>query len=145
MMRIAMIAAIGLVCVQGCKRSTDKPSPPEKQVELSAAKEVDAADLVQLDGNKYEKGHEDVPFTGIVTRTYEDGRKTRTEFKNGKGNGLSTLWHATGEKAMQVTLVDDEPHGVLIKWDEKGHELSRTTYTDGKEVGASKENVQPEN
>ncbi len=112
------------------------------ETNCTSVKRIDASDLLQQSngsGTHYvcEKGHENTPFTGIATRTYPDGRKTMTEFKNGKGNGRSILWHANGKKAMQVTLVDDRPHGVLIKWDKTGAEVSRIKYVKGKEVSTS--------
>ena len=131
-----MIVAIALVGVLGCGRAPDTP--------VSTGKQIDFADLMQKSSGPgthymYEKDHEDTPFAGTAVRTYEDGRKAVTEFKNGGGNGQSTLWHANGRKAMEVTLVDDKPHGILTKWDDKGNELSRTEYVNGKEI------AQPEN
>jgi len=113
-----------------------------------SVRQIDAADLMQISSGPgthyvYERGHQGTPFTGIVTRTYPDGRKTMTEFKNGRGNGLSILWHANGKKAIQVTLVDDKLHGDLIKWDENGTEISRTTYVNGTEVIPKNEDAQP--
>ena len=136
MKQAGMIMAIALAGVLGCSRAPDTPVPEGKQ--------IDFADLMQQSSGPgthyvYEKGHEDTPFTGTAVRSYEDGRRAVTEFKNGKGNGLSTLWQANGNKAMEVTLVDDKPHGILTKWDEKGNELSRAEYVNGKEI------AQPEN
>ncbi len=109
----------------GCGRIIDNGLPTGNQ--------IDFADLMQSSSIKYEKGN-DTPFTGTAVRTYEDGRKALTEFMNGKGNGQSILWHANGKKAMQVTLVDDNPHGVLIKWNDKGNEISRSEYINGIQV-----------
>ncbi|TVQ83999.1 MAG: hypothetical protein EA357_04165 [Micavibrio sp.] len=66
------------------------------------------------------------PFTGTAVRIYDDGRKTATEFKNGRGNGLTVLWHANGQKSMQGTLVDGELSGTLYQWDEEGNLISET-------------------
>jgi type IV secretory pathway VirB9-like protein len=76
------------------------------------------------------------PLTGTATKVYEDGRKTITEFKNGRGNGLTILWHANGKKAMQGTLVDGDLDGILYQWDEGGNLVKETPYKAGKIEGA---------
>lgn len=76
------------------------------------------------------------PLTGTATKVYEDGRKTVTEFKEGRGNGLTILWHANGQKAMQGTLVNGDLEGVLYKRDEAGKLVSETSYKAGKIEGA---------
>jgi hypothetical protein len=139
MKRTIAIAAVTVTSALACTIAGETNAP--------ATKQVDFADLIQQSSGPgihvmYEKGYEDTPFTGTAVLKFKDGRKTTTEFKNGKGNGLSIMWHANGKKAMQVTLVDDKPDGVMIKWDENGKELSRTTYANGKEVKPDKNTAQ---
>ena len=110
----------------------------------AALKRVDFANLMQQSSGPgthylYEKGQEDTPFTGIAFRTYKDGRKTETHFKNGKANGLSVLWHANEKKAVQMTLLDGKPHGEMITWNEDGKETSRKTFVKGKEINPNNE------
>ena len=124
-----VLLSSALACTAG-----DTNSPTMKQ--------VDFANLVQESAGPgahvmYEKGQEGTPFTGTASRTFKDGRKSSVDFKNGKANGLSILWHENGKMAVQVTLVDDKPNGVMTTWDENGRELSRTTYVNGKEVKPS--------
>ena len=83
------------------------------------------------------------PLTGTAVRTYDDGRKTVTEFKDGRGNGLTILWHANGRKSMQGTLVDGELEGILYKWDEEGTLVSETPYKAGQEVKEDTGNPAP--
>ena len=71
------------------------------------------------------------PLTGTATKVYEDGRKTITEFKDGRGNGLTILWHANGQKAMQGTLVNGELEGIMYKWSEAGNLVGETSYKAG--------------
>jgi hypothetical protein len=77
------------------------------------------------------------PLTGTATKVYEDGRKTVTEFKDGRGNGLTILWHANGKKAAQGMLVDGALEGVLYTWDETGKLMSEVSYKAGKAEGAA--------
>lgn len=96
-------------------------------------REVPADQIMQENGIKYEKGS-DIPFTGNMVRTYDDGRKTLTEFKDGKGNGLTVMWYANGQKAVEGMLVDDMPNGVLTRWDEEGNVVSQMVFDHGEIV-----------
>lgn len=108
----------------------------------SAADSVPFEDLVQENGIVHQKGSTE-PFTGLATRTFPDGRKTATHFVDGKGNGLSTIWHANGQKARELTLVDDLPHGTLIEWDAQGNETARTAYDHGEKVEKKQSGAKP--
>jgi hypothetical protein len=135
MKQTTILAIVAVLCITTVARAAKTNSPTVKR--------IDFADLMQQSSGPgthyvYEKGHEDTPFTGIAARTYKDGRKTETHFKNGKGNGLSILWHANGKKAMQVTLLDGKPHGEMITWNAKGEETSRKNYLKGKEQQPNK-------
>lgn len=98
-----------------------------------AAAPVPFDQIEQLDGILYVKGTK-TPFTGVAERTFPDGRKTRTHFVDGIGTGLSTLWHANGQKAVEVNLENNVPHGVMTKWNETGEVVSEVRYEHGKPV-----------
>lgn len=133
-MKTALVATLTLCIVAASYAAETNTASPRK---------VEFANLMQKSSGPgthylYEKGHDDTPFTGIAVREYPDGRKTETYFVNGKGNGLSILWHPNGKKSMQVNLVDDKPHGQMTIWDDKGNVIEQKTYKNGKEVKTSK-------
>ncbi|MBD3180466.1 MAG: hypothetical protein GF417_13335 [Candidatus Latescibacteria bacterium] len=125
MLKVFAAATLIAVSIFGCGEKEQKSS--------AAAAEVRFEDLIQENGVVYRKGSE-IPFTGKAVREYQDGRKTLTEFKDGRGNGSSVLWHPNGQKAMEVNLVDNKPHGVMIKYDRNGDEISRVEYLNGDPV-----------
>ena len=104
-----------------------------------------------MEGN-YKDGKRD----RILTMWYENGRKKwEGNFRDGKENGLSTAWYENGRKKAEGNFKDDkimsaeawkpngekcpvtnvkDGNGVVVFYYDDGTELSRSKYSNGKEV-----------
>jgi len=71
------------------------------------------------------EGDGETPFTGVAVEKHENGQKKgEVTFKDGKREGLGTMWHANGQKKSEATFKD----GKLVsetKWDEEGNEIKQ--------------------
>ncbi len=56
-------------------------------------------------------------------------------FKDGKREGLQTIWHDNGEKGQERTYKDGELEGVATVWNDSGQKRQEAAYRDGKLVG----------
>ena len=66
---------------------------------------------------------------------YENGQKEgEVHFKNGKLDGLSTLWHENGQKADEIPYKNGKTDGLWTQWYENGQKKVERHYKDGKEV-----------
>ena len=82
---------------------------------------VDASKLVERDELWYE-GDSETPFTGATVSKYENGQKEgEGTFKDGKAEGLQTIWHYNGKKRAEAIWKDGELVS-LKNWDEEGNE-----------------------
>ena len=78
--------------------------------------------------------------TGIEKVKYEEYRKNgqkRLEetYKNGKQDGLWTIWYDNVRKKSEATYKDGKEDGKFISWHENGQEYAEIHYIDGKEDG----------
>ena len=92
---------------------------------------------VQRGGLTYAtKGDSETPFTGVVVLLkHENGKKQlEVTYKDGKKEGLSTMWHANGQKMMEGTYKDGKKEGLHTDWHENGQKRSEATYKGGKLV-----------
>ena len=56
-------------------------------------------------------------------------------YKNGKQEGVRTLWHANGQKSGEVTYKHGKREGVWTYWHDNGQKGQEGTYKDGKKEG----------
>ena len=122
---------------------------------------VNQGDLRWRDGRWYE-GDSEAPFTGVAVKkidgqkawqsTYKDGKaeglvtlwhdngqkESEGTWKDGKQEGLWTAWHENGQKEWEGTYKDGKPEGLLTRWRKNGQKLSETTYKNGKKVSETK-------
>jgi antitoxin component YwqK of YwqJK toxin-antitoxin module len=83
----------------------------------ACSKKVDGDQLEQKDDFVYFKGE---PFTGIaVGKHHSDGTKWEGTFKDGKPDGLRTLWYLNGQKSHETTYKDGKEISIN-EWDEEG-------------------------
>ncbi|MEE3368416.1 MAG: hypothetical protein VX346_03630, partial [Planctomycetota bacterium] len=98
------------------------PNKPQAKVDKPHVQTVDASKLVQRDGLTYVVNSE-TPFTGAVVHKHENGQKaSEATFKDGKPEGLATIWHKNGQKRSEATFKDDKLVSET-KWDEEGNEI----------------------
>jgi len=79
----------------------------------------------------------DGKLDGLHTLWHENGQK-RTEgtYKNGKKVGLQTYWHENGQKWAEGTYKDGKPDGLWTAWHENGQKRNETSYKDGEVISA---------
>ena len=114
------------------------PNKPQANVDEPPVQTVDASKLVPKDGLMYE-GDSETPFTGVVVAKHENGQKaSETTFKDGKPEGLATMWHKNGQKRSETTFKDGKPEGPYTSWHKNGQKQSEATFKDGKLVSETK-------
>ena len=122
-----------LVTESGGEKSD--PSNPNVKVDEPPVQTVDASKLVTRDGLRYE-GDSETPFTGVVVAKHENGQKaSETTFKDGKPEGLATMWHKNGQKRSETTFKDGKPEGPTTMWYDNGQKWEEANYKDGKPEG----------
>ncbi len=63
---------------------------------------------------------------------YENGqRRSEVTFKNGKEEGLVTVWHENGQKRSESTCVGGKEEGRVSVWDENGHKVTDIDFHGG--------------
>ena len=83
----------------------------------------------------YEKNTE-VPFTGVLVETYDDGQKwIEKHYKDGKGDGVSTIWYENGQKKVEGNWTSGKWNGLWTHWDENGQKRSEGNNKDGENDG----------
>lgn len=61
----------------------------------------------------FKDGKED----GLLTLWYKNGqKKTEFNFKDGKEDGLITLWYENGQKKLEGNVTDRKPDGLITSW-----------------------------
>ena len=97
--------------------------------------EVPRAQLTLRDGQLYSAGT-NLPFTGIVTETYDrGGRKSRSVVANGRLEGLSEGWHTNGQKQIEEYFHAGVSHGRRLKWHPNGQKLAEVQVVAGQLEG----------
>ena len=82
--------------------------------------------------------NETTPFTGVYIRTYPNGqKKSEINYKDGKPEGLVTLWYENGQKQLEDNYKDGKEEGLGIVWYENGQKQAEANYKDGKKEGLS--------
>ena len=120
---LLLVMGMGMV---GCGGEDDAPTPNDSQAKVDepAVQAVDASKLVERDGLPDEDDSE-TPFTGVVVYKDDNGqKKVEGTYKDGKGEGLLTLWYENGQKQHEATYKYGELVSVT-RWDEEGNEIKK--------------------
>jgi antitoxin component YwqK of YwqJK toxin-antitoxin module len=86
--------------------------------------------------------NEDDAFTGKSLCVYKNGKnKSESNYKDGKKDGLLTLWYENGNKKSEINFVNGERHGTRTDWyddirRELGQIKSTAIYKAGKQHGS---------
>ena len=95
---------------------------PQAKVDEPPVQAVDFSKLIERDGLMYE-GDSETPFTGVAVDEWRRGKKWfNSPYKDGKPEGLTTVWHPNGEKASELTYKDGKEVS-KTEWDEEGNEI----------------------
>jgi MORN repeat variant len=72
---------------------------------------------------------------GVVvrdTRFFQTGAKEmQTEYRDGKEDGLFTVWYGTGQVMTQAHFADGKRHGAWLQWHPNGMKSFEAHYTNG--------------
>ena len=102
---------------------------------VSEAKEVSY--LQYRNDVSYEVNSE-TPYTGKLVELHWNGKKKRQHnYKNGKQEGLSTLWNDNGQKILETTYKNDKADGLATGWYASGQKKGEHNYKNGKKDGLS--------
>ena len=87
---------------------------------VGCSKPIDLDTLIEEDGLKYHPETKEL-YSGKVFSNYMGGnKKLDGSYKDGKFDGLFTLWHENGQKKREDTYKDGEVFP-LECWDEDGN------------------------
>ena len=90
-----------------------------------------ANNLNEIDADFYIKDMNE-PDSGTVFSLYENGNiESEWILKDGRLDGLYTLWYKSGRKWLQNTYKDGKLDGLSIYWDRKEQLDTKRTYKDG--------------
>ena len=105
----------------------------DADVERLLKEAVDVESLEQRNDLFYQ---DDKPYSGWGKEMYVSGQvQALGQLKDGKMDGLVTLWHENGQKMREGTLKDSKPHGLLTEWHENGQKATEVTFKDGEYDG----------
>ena len=80
--------------------------------------------------------NETKPFTGVYISTFPNGQKyAEINYKEGKQEGLTTLWDENGQKKAEINYKEGKEEGLTTLWYENGQKESEINVKDGKEEG----------
>ena len=97
----------------------------------SSSESINQDLLNKKDGVFYTKDTNE-PYSGTVFSSYENGNKeSEWMLKDGRLDGLYTLWYKSGRKWLQNTYKDGKLDGLSIYWDRKEQLDTKRTYKDG--------------
>ena len=66
---------------------------------------------------------------------FENGRKSgEGTYKDGKKDGLYTMWYENGQKSKEGTFKDGIRDGLYTEWYENGQKKVESTYKDGEVI-----------
>ena len=80
----------------------------------------------------------DTPYTGKVFTLFGNGQKlSEGNWKDGKKEGLSVVWHENGQKKLEGNYKDGEMYGLWTLRHENGQKAEERNYKDGEVVKGS--------
>ena len=96
---------------------------------------------LQERNNLYYEVNSDKPFSGSIFSKYESGQKNIEGFlRNGKPDGLQTIWYENGQKKIEGTYVNGKENGLQTQWYENGQKWIEITYKDGEIISVKRWN-----
>ena len=130
MKNIIPIAATILAAACGGKDESSTEVKPE-------LKGVSVEEIEPREDLAYVKGS-DTLYTGKVFALYENGqKKSEGNFKGGKLDGPSVMWHKNGQKKSEGNFKDGKQEGLFVMWYENGHKEQEKNLKDGNLHGLS--------
>ena len=115
------------------EESSDTPnSLSDADVERLLKEAVDFDSLEERDDLLYQ---DNKPYSGWAKMIRDSGQvQALSQFKDGKPDGLFTVWADNGQKVKEGILKDGKQHGSYTEWHENGQKATEVTFKDGEEV-----------
>ena len=83
--------------------------------------------------NKFYTKDTNKPYTGVVFSLYDDGKKKQEgTVKDGKSNGVWTVWYKNGNKKYERIYKNGRKHGLWTWWYENGQKKTKGYWKEGK-------------
>ena len=91
--------------------------------------------LIEERDDLYYQTNESKPYSGWAKVMYDSGQTARLQrFKDGKLDGLHTLWHENGQKRTEGTYKNGKKVGLQTYWHENGQKWAELTLRDGQVI-----------
>ena len=123
-MKKALLLFAGLL-VAGCgEKSSDSLTLQLSDADVERLLEV-AIDIESLEEREglYYQANESEPYSGWGKEMYDSGQvQMLVQVKDGKPDGLVTMWHENGQKQTEETWEDGEELSAKY-WNSKGEEV----------------------
>ena len=83
----------------------------------------------------YDENYKNGKYDGLTTIWYKNGQKSSEgTFKDGVKDGLEMNWYENGQKKSEYTLKNGKLDGLTTRWYENGQKKSEWTYKDGNKI-----------
>ena len=120
-----LVLLVAALLVAGCgeKSSGKKPKPlSDDDIERLLKVAVEQDSLQKRNDLRYQV-NKSKPYNGWVKGIYDSGQVSILgQVKDGKKDGLWTLWHENGQKSIEATFKDGEKVSGKY-WNNKGEEV----------------------
>ena len=135
-MKTLVIAFFASLLLFGCG-SPDLDDP--KYLDDILAEAIDE-DRLQWRGKKgeelYYAQNEQTPYSGWSKKMYDNGQvEVLRHLKDGKTDGLRTIWYDNGQKKLQGNYKDGKTNGLMTSWADNGQKQMEGNYKDDKMDG----------
>ncbi len=102
---------------------------------VGCSKAVDESTLVERGGLNYEV-NTTKPFSGKAFELYDNGQEAfKGTYKDGKRDGLATMWWENGQKKQETTFKYGKKHGLHTIWYENGKKMEEGIYNEHEQEG----------
>ena len=98
---------------------------------VGCSKPINDDTLIDKDGIKYHPETKEL-YSGEITISWLEQKKgIEGSYKNGKKDGLWTIWYTNGRKWSENAYREGELYGLSTNWDRKRKMDSQSIYKDG--------------
>ena len=117
------------------KEEAERKAKEEAERKAKEEAERKAKEEAERKANKETERNSEAERTAKVTRWPNGQKKSEIHYKNGKRDGLVTLWHKNGKKESERYYKNDKLEGLLIKWYPSGAKRLEAHLKNGKRDG----------
>jgi antitoxin component YwqK of YwqJK toxin-antitoxin module len=130
---LLVVVVVSTLSLPGYLQEADKTTMPDlgdvMQEVPAVVVSVDSLHLVANEGMMYYGAS---PFSGFAVKHFDNGfLAEKTAYINGKKQGATERWYASGAVSFKGTYAKNRRHGVVRTWWENGILRSESNYLDG--------------